>query len=870
MKQTFFIFFSVIFFIKSFSVPAYPYPIVFTQPNGEQVTIIMQGDEFVKFALTLDGYTLLYNAEGYFCYAQKNLEGNLEPSIFYAEEISNRSAEANNLLSQTSKNLRYSSCQMSVYQQIRSMVENESKGSRGNTIGERKLLTILMQFPDKPFIKTQEDFNNMFNQVKYTEYGANGSVKDFFLESSYNKLDVQTTVVGPFTAKNKWAYYGNGFLPARELATEAVYAAHNSGVNFSDFTDNGEVPSFYMIFAGYGEEAGGGANCIWSHAWNIDPLYFDGVKVSSYACSPELQGGSGTNITWIGVICHEFGHSLGAPDYYDTDYGENGSYSGTGYWDLQASGSWNDNGRTPAPPNPRSKVYTYGWAEALELNSAQTVTIPSARIYDNAYYRINTKTPNEYYILENKIRGGFDDYIPSVNMLIYHCAANMSGMNTTSPQKFYPVAANSPVDLPNSGTNCQTDYGSINSPLCSWPGYTGKIDFTDNTIPAMISWNRQPTELPITNIIVNQGFISFDILGGGPKDNYFVFIPNYYGCKIIPESNSVSPVASGENFEFSISLLPSHNQSNLIVKSNGEIISPSNNIYTISNIQSDIIITIEGLQYNTINITTNAGPNGIISPSGTVAVPVGNIQHFDVTPNIGFSIENVFVDGIPVGPMSHYVFKNVSEPHAISARFKYGDKYSISVSPHILEFNSPPGVNSKEQLTTISSTKIESNIHVTAPNKFEISNNGTKWYKSFIISKAQLPYKLYIRYCPGEDELENELGKITLCATDAYAEIVLIGNIILQIDENRTSAIDVYPNPTTGKLTIYDSACSETSGQLKISNMNIFDIYGRKVISDLPCGSPQTVIDISKLSTGIYILVIQTSSGIVYKKIIKS
>jgi len=882
MKNLLYILFFVSVFFRLWAVPAYPYPVVFTQPNGEQVLLIMKGDEFNRFAQTLDGYTLLYNAEGYFCYAQQNTQGDIVPSDFYAEDIFKRNDQVNKLLAGTSKELRFSQNQLYNYQDIRNKIQREGKESGGNTTGTRKLLTILMQYPDKPFIKTQEDFYNLFNQLKYTEYGANGSVKDFFLECSYNQLEVQTTVVGPFTAKNNHAYYGD-FSNARELAKEAVLAAHSAGVDFSDFAVNGEMPSFYMIFAGNGQEAGAGTDCIWSHAWSIDPVLLDGVWVSSYACSPEHRGANSKNITWIGVICHEFGHSLGAPDYYDTDYGDKGSYEGTGTWDLQAGGSWNDDGRTPAPPNPRSKIYTYGWASVTTLDSAQTVTIPSARIYDNAYFRINTQTPNEYFILENKIRGSYDDYIPGVNMLIYHCAADLTGMNTTSPQKFYPVSATAPVEIPGSGTNAQKDYGSINSGYCSWPGLTGKDKFTDTTVPAMISWNKQPTQKPITNITIHNNFITFDILGGGPTKNHTIFLPHYYGCSIIPEPSYTIQVKTGEDFKFKVILNATHNQSNILVKANGETIVPTNELYTISNIQSNQIVTIEGVKFNTVNITTSAGNNGKTSPGGIVEVPVNNVQHFDIVPNIGFSIDEVFVDGASVGVVNHYVFKKVTEPHTISARFKYGDKYIINSSSNIIEFATQPGAPSEAKSIIITSPGLAGSIQVVAPDKFEISNTGLKWYDSFIISNMQLPYQLYIRYNPTKEDRENALGKITLCSIEAYKEIVLIGNLMLPVPEDIIRPVIVYPNPTTGELIV-------KSEELRVKSVEVYDVYGRKVgeqkaesrkqdtennsygltvLRSYGLTNDGVVINISYLPSGVYFIGIQTETGIISKKIIK-
>jgi hypothetical protein len=59
--------------------------------------------------------------------------------------------------------------------------------------------------------------------------------------------------------------------------------------------------------------------------------------------------------------------------------------------------------------------------------------------------------------------------------------------------------------------------------------------------------------------------------------------------------------------------------------------------------------------------------------------------------------------------------------------------------------------------------------------------------------------------------------------------------------------ISVYPNPTTGRLRI-------ESGGLKISDVEIFDVYGRKVLSPMSQPSPETVLNISHLTAGLYFL----------------
>ena len=68
-------------------------------------------------------------------------------------------------------------------------------------------------------------------------------------------------------------------------------------------------------------------------------------------------------------------------------------------------------------------------------------------------------------------------------------------------------------------------------------------------------------------------------------------------------------------------------------------------------------------------ITATAGPNGSISPSGSVTVADGNEQSFTITPNSGYQIANVLVNGSSVGAVSSYTFSNVSSTQTISASF---------------------------------------------------------------------------------------------------------------------------------------------------------------------------------------------------------
>ena len=87
---------------------------------------------------------------------------------------------------------------------------------------------------------------------------------------------------------------------------------------------------------------------------------------------------------------------------------------------------------------------------------------------------------------------------------------------------------------------------------------------------------------------------------------------------------------------------------------------------------------------------------------------------------------------------------------------------------------------------------------------------------------------------------------------------------ILGIDDPMAELekILIYPNPTTGKLTI-------ENGELRIEEVEVFDVYGRKLLSFESLMSPETTVDISHLAAGVYFVKIRTTSGEVVRKVVK-
>ena len=74
-----------------------------------------------------------------------------------------------------------------------------------------------------------------------------------------------------------------------------------------------------------------------------------------------------------------------------------------------------------------------------------------------------------------------------------------------------------------------------------------------------------------------------------------------------------------------------------------------------------------GYSYYTIKAT--AGTGGSISPSGNVSVREGRDQTFTITPDKGYAVANVKIDGKSIGAVKSYTFENVRRTHTIEVIF---------------------------------------------------------------------------------------------------------------------------------------------------------------------------------------------------------
>lgn len=481
------------------SIGAYPDAIEVKQPDGTVLKVKQHGDEWFNWTATTDGYRIVRNSLGVFEYAAINRVGKVVASGKKAYDKSNRPLEHKAFLNPLPLHVGVNESEIvraKVAKAPASLLKSVSQAPAFPVSGSRKLLVILANFSDTQPSFTQSAFNNLMNQ---TNYNGTGSFRDYHLENSNGKLDITSTVTAWVTLPQTREYYAPE-AKWGEFAFDAIKAADAAGVDFSQFDNDGDgtVDAIAIFHVGKGKEASSDPLDIWSHSSSLSYYGYatgqrtlDGKLVNSYTVQPEFNNNT-ISLCNIGVLCHEFGHSLGLPDYYDTDYEANGSQDGTGRWDLMGMGAYNNSNATPAHHNPLSKA-ELGWLTITTISSPAQMTLAPINS-SQTVYRIDTQTANEYFLLENRTKTGFNASIPGEGMLIYHVdgsyiAANRTAntINTKSHQGFYIKKA----------------AGTINTTACPYPGSLNNTGFSDLTSPSSLAWDGSLTNKSVTNITVD-------------------------------------------------------------------------------------------------------------------------------------------------------------------------------------------------------------------------------------------------------------------------------------------------------------------------------------------------------------------------------
>jgi M6 family metalloprotease-like protein len=316
--------------------------------------------------------------------------------------------------------------------------------------GQKKGIIILVNFKDKSFQSSNNNalYQKIANQENFNEGDFKGSMADYFKAQSRGKFELDFDVVGPVTISENASYYGsndsqgNDKYPS-QMVCEAVTKAKDQVSNWKqyDWDNDGYVDQVYVVYAGQGEADGGAETTIWPHAYSLQDAYKYGdgtgsvtvgtnLKVDSYACGPELDGYTG-DVAGIGTMCHEFSHCLGYPDFYDIDYSGG---QGMCDWDLMDGGSYNGDGYQPAGYTSYERWFA-GWETPITLED-EDVEITNMKSLQNggeSYIIYNKANREEYFLLENRQKEGWDASLAGAGLVILHVDHNESVWESNQP-----------------------------------------------------------------------------------------------------------------------------------------------------------------------------------------------------------------------------------------------------------------------------------------------------------------------------------------------------------------------------------------------------------------------------------------------------
>lgn len=381
--------------------PAKPGYIKYRQPDGTTIQIMRHGDERASWTTDSRGQVIRKEADGFF------------------REVSGMTPE---------RAVRMASVRRRALQEMQKSVPAPSRAPIA--FGQKHFLLILVEFSDLAFTidDPRQTISDMLNQNGYSQHGATGSARDYYYDNSHGQFEPVFDVVGPVKLEKDKAYYGhdegeNIDINAAEAIRDACILADDE-VDFSnyDLDNDGYVDLVYVVYAGFGEADSADDDAIWPHQWYLTSagisLDQDGKNIDRYACGSELMGDG--NMDSIGTICHEFGHCIGLPDFYDADYEANGLAAGLFYYSLMCSGSYVNNGWTPPYLNLVERTML-GWVDDSVLREFPAYGSYSlTSVDDNLGYKTLTDLEGEYFVYECRDTHGWDRYVPSPGLLVYH------------------------------------------------------------------------------------------------------------------------------------------------------------------------------------------------------------------------------------------------------------------------------------------------------------------------------------------------------------------------------------------------------------------------------------------------------------------
>ena len=540
------------------------------QPDGTTVQAYLAGDENGHLVLTPDGCSLMQDAEGWWCYARYDFYGHRLNTGEHAGD-----PDTPGEVIAASRHIPYNLIRQRRAARIRRATplhrEQLARTRSGENGSVSRVLVILAQFQDLSFSYSREDINRLLNGDSAT------SARSYFNAQWEGNRTFQFDLSNIVTLPESYAYYGkNGddnFDLQPELMILDACKALEGTVDFSvyDNDGDGEVDRVFVFYAGPNEAELAGNNYVWPHQWYLvdagHTYRTNGVLINNYACTSELtyddrSHTSFTALASIGTFCHEFTHTFGIPDLYDTDEEEE-SISGyaEALWrsiDLMDAGNYNNDGKTP-PNYSAVERWFFGMSDGTPLAKRDEEYTLSPVEKNGDFFYLQTDNPGEIYLFECRQNKGWDTHIGGSGLLIYHIDFSESvrdrwlSLNNVNNDPEHQC-----VDLIEPDPDARREYqkNRRNSDailaLAShafWP-FDDASAYSCDTDPAFTFWSGESSPLGLTRIRRNaNGSVSFTVFNAQEDKAPAVKIDNqvvFQDASIIQWS-SVDPSFTGNS-----------------------------------------------------------------------------------------------------------------------------------------------------------------------------------------------------------------------------------------------------------------------------------------------------------------------------------
>ena len=428
----------------AFAAPALRGIFTVRQPDGTLLSVEQYGDEYHHWTSTSDG-TLVINKGGAYYVAAIDDTGCLLASDLLAHDVSERdSREQQQIAVQTSRRALF---HQQRNEALRRTMNISSTGGYLPHKGTVRVLTILVAFQDSTFTINGpvQAFEQYLNGDVQTDMGNKNdynltSVQRYFETCSAGQFIPQFDIVGPVTVPHELAYYGGTSKTGSDdkfstFCKDAVTQVKDMIPDWTVYDNDGDgnAELVCIIYAGYGQNQGGGVETIWAKASRQNIEVSKGFRVNFFNCSPEHfhpHQSYKDYINGIGVFIHEMSHCMGLPDLYQKK-NEFRNDQGMESWDVMDYGCYNRNGFAPAAYTAWEQE-VMGWKEMETVTASQHISGLLPLLEGGTAYKIaNTAKENEYMAIESVKKRGLNLYANGSGLLVYHVDYPSSEVNMT-------------------------------------------------------------------------------------------------------------------------------------------------------------------------------------------------------------------------------------------------------------------------------------------------------------------------------------------------------------------------------------------------------------------------------------------------------